>query len=98
MKRSKILFIESRHHAVLAFAFFLTSAALGIWAAGVALTSLPGGGGLAIAALVALWMSWAHAGECARLRRLARKERAYETDLSARMLRRGFDSVGNLIL
>lgn len=98
MKRSKILFSESRRHALLSSTFFSVGIALGIWAAGVALTSLSGGMGLAVAALVALWLAWIHAGECARLHRLARKERAYETDLSARLQRRGIDSIGNLML
>lgn len=98
MKRSKILFSESRRQALLASTFFAVGLALAIWAAGVALTSPSGGIGLAVVALVALWLAWMHAGECARLLHLAKKERAYETDLTARMQRRGFDSMGNLVL
>lgn len=77
---------------------FSVAVALAIWAAGVFLSSTAWGAVLACSALAALLIAATHGSESARLGRLARKEQAFETDLAARIQRRGFDSCGNLML
>lgn len=84
MKRSERLYLHARQHALWSVFFLLASVACGVWAVRAGLSDHWAVIPLVIAALAALYTSFAHGGETSRLLDLARREEAYEWEHSYR--------------
>lgn len=99
MKRSIRLFYSAQRAFAWSLFYFLLGCGSVAWAAGASTEgNFVGVLALGFGALVALIFGTLRMTDSLRLRSLARRERAYETDLTARIQRRGIDADGNLHL